>query len=82
MAITVKGTAQKTSGPSRAAMSTKVAGSAVTECTGGVGGIRDGDLERRYETACDPRLNPLQAVELLSRAFGEADACVGGRAIA
>ena len=48
----------------------EVAGGAVTECVGGILGITEGDLERRYETACDPRLNPLQALELLGRAFG------------
>lgn len=40
----------------------EVASSAVTECIGG--GVRATDLPRRYETACDPRLNREQSLEL------------------
>ena len=36
----------------------------VTECLGGPDDITERDLGRRYETACDPRLNPVQALEL------------------
>jgi 3-deoxy-7-phosphoheptulonate synthase len=36
----------------------------VTECTGGAVGVTDGDLERRYETWCDPRLNGAQSLEV------------------
>lgn len=36
----------------------------VTECMGGAQGIAVEDLARRYETACDPRLNEAQAMEL------------------
>jgi len=36
----------------------------VTECLGGPDDITERDLGRRYETACDPRLNPGQALEL------------------
>jgi 3-deoxy-7-phosphoheptulonate synthase len=39
-------------------------GEDVTECLGGAEEIREGDLETRYETACDPRLNTSQALEL------------------
>jgi 3-deoxy-7-phosphoheptulonate synthase len=39
-------------------------GEDVTECLGGVQDISDADLAGRYETACDPRLNPQQSVEL------------------
>jgi hypothetical protein len=38
-------------------------GKAVTECLGGAEEILDGHLERRYETALDPRLNASQALE-------------------
>jgi 3-deoxy-7-phosphoheptulonate synthase len=31
---------------------------------GGAGEIADGDLERCYETLCDPRLNHQQSLEL------------------
>jgi 3-deoxy-7-phosphoheptulonate synthase len=36
----------------------------VTECTGGAQGLTDQQLAQRYETACDPRLNGSQSVEL------------------
>lgn len=36
----------------------------VTECTGGVRAVRDEDLSDRYHTACDPRLNASQSLEL------------------
>ena len=36
----------------------------VTECTGGAAGVTDSDLERRYETWCDPRLNGAQSLEI------------------
>ena len=39
-------------------------GQDVTECTGGVRDITDEDLSDRYHTACDPRLNASQALEL------------------
>jgi 3-deoxy-7-phosphoheptulonate synthase len=39
-------------------------GEDVTECLGGAEEISEGDLETRYETACDPRLNTSQALEL------------------
>ncbi|MFG2044477.1 3-deoxy-7-phosphoheptulonate synthase [Dactylosporangium sp. NPDC048998] len=42
----------------------ELAGEDVTECLGGAQRISDADLPRRYETACDPRLNASQAVEL------------------
>lgn len=42
----------------------EVTGEDVTECLGGAGGITPADLARRYETACDPRLNYEQAIEL------------------
>jgi 3-deoxy-7-phosphoheptulonate synthase len=39
-------------------------GEDVTECIGGGHGIVEDDLHRRYETACDPRLNRSQALDL------------------
>ncbi len=42
----------------------ELTGEDVTECLGGGQQISDGDLAGRYETACDPRLNTQQALEL------------------
>ncbi|HEY0498205.1 MAG TPA: 3-deoxy-7-phosphoheptulonate synthase, partial [Kutzneria sp.] len=39
-------------------------GEDVTECLGGAQEISDDDLAGRYETACDPRLNTQQSLEL------------------
>ena len=39
-------------------------GQNVTECLGGAQDITDRDLSTRYETTCDPRLNPQQSLEL------------------
>jgi 3-deoxy-7-phosphoheptulonate synthase len=42
----------------------ELTGDDVTECVGGAGGLVVGDLGTRYETACDPRLNHQQSLEL------------------
>ena len=42
----------------------ELTGDDVTECTGGISGVSELDLPYRYETACDPRLNRLQALDL------------------
>ncbi|MFC6706393.1 class II 3-deoxy-7-phosphoheptulonate synthase [Flexivirga alba] len=42
----------------------ELTGNDVTECLGGSEKILDADLEKRYETACDPRLNHQQSLEL------------------
>jgi len=42
----------------------EVTGEDVTECLGGAQEISDADLGGRYETACDPRLNTQQSLEL------------------
>jgi 3-deoxy-7-phosphoheptulonate synthase len=42
----------------------EMTGKDVTECTGGVRAVSDGDLNDRYHTFCDPRLNAAQALEL------------------
>ncbi|PYG31894.1 class II 3-deoxy-7-phosphoheptulonate synthase [Pelagimonas varians] len=36
----------------------------VTECTGGVRAVTEENLQDRYHTACDPRLNASQSLEL------------------
>jgi 3-deoxy-7-phosphoheptulonate synthase len=41
----------------------EVASEDVTECVGGLAMVREQDLPLRFETACDPRLNPSQALE-------------------
>ncbi|MEM8958239.1 MAG: 3-deoxy-7-phosphoheptulonate synthase class II [Pseudomonadota bacterium] len=42
----------------------EMTGQDVTECTGGVRAVTDDDLSSRYHTACDPRLNASQSLEL------------------
>ena len=42
----------------------ELTGDDVTECLGGAQQLTDADLAGRYETACDPRLNTSQALEL------------------
>lgn len=48
----------------------ELTGDDVTECLGGIAGVAESDLPFRYETACDPRLNRVQSLEL---AFQVAD---------
>jgi 3-deoxy-7-phosphoheptulonate synthase len=42
----------------------EMTGKNVTECTGGARAISDADLNDRYHTVCDPRLNAEQAIDL------------------
>ncbi|TNF64948.1 MAG: 3-deoxy-7-phosphoheptulonate synthase class II [Rhodobacteraceae bacterium] len=42
----------------------EMTGQDVTECTGGIHAVTDEDLSDRYHTACDPRLNASQSLEL------------------
>ncbi|MEM9317605.1 MAG: 3-deoxy-7-phosphoheptulonate synthase class II [Pseudomonadota bacterium] len=42
----------------------EMTGRDVTECTGGVRAVTEEDLSSRYHTACDPRLNASQSLEL------------------
>ncbi|GGE00911.1 3-deoxy-D-arabinoheptulosonate-7-phosphate synthase [Gemmobacter megaterium] len=42
----------------------EMTGKDVTECTGGLHAVSDEDLSSRYHTACDPRLNASQSLEL------------------
>ena len=46
-------------------------GSPVTECVGA--GVGEGDLGASYETLCDPRLNPAQALEFARRIAAKLD---------
>jgi 3-deoxy-7-phosphoheptulonate synthase len=42
----------------------EMTGQAVTECIGGAHGLSVTDLDARYESNCDPRLNAEQSLEL------------------
>ncbi|TAK49815.1 MAG: 3-deoxy-7-phosphoheptulonate synthase class II [Xanthobacteraceae bacterium] len=42
----------------------EMTGQDVTECTGGARAISDEDLNDRYHTACDPRLNAEQSIDV------------------
>jgi len=42
----------------------ELTGDEVTECLGGGDNLAEADLASRYETACDPRLNTGQSIEL------------------
>jgi 3-deoxy-7-phosphoheptulonate synthase len=42
----------------------EMTGQNVTECTGGARAISDSDLNDRYHTVCDPRLNAEQAIDM------------------
>ena len=42
----------------------EMTGQNVTECLGGMHNLAEADLSSRYHTACDPRLNASQALEL------------------
>lgn len=42
----------------------ELTGENVTECLGGAEEIFDADLDQRYETMCDPRLNARQSLDL------------------
>ncbi len=57
----------------------ELTGDNVTECIGGTADLTAADLGRRYETACDPRLNIEQSLEL---AFRVAERLVAERLVA
>jgi 3-deoxy-7-phosphoheptulonate synthase len=42
----------------------EMTGDDVTECIGGAAGITVDDLDKNYSSACDPRLNYRQALEM------------------
>ena len=45
----------------------ELTGDDVTECLGGAEEILEGDLDARYTTTCDPRLNARQSLDLAFR---------------
>ena len=45
----------------------ELTGDDVTECLGGSGALADTDLDDRYQTVCDPRLNGRQSIDLAFR---------------
>jgi 3-deoxy-7-phosphoheptulonate synthase len=54
----------------------ELTGENVTECLGGADAVSDTDLDDRYETMCDPRLNGRQSLDL---AFRVAELITGSR---
>jgi 3-deoxy-7-phosphoheptulonate synthase len=54
----------------------ELTGENVTECLGGADGLSAADLDDRYETMCDPRLNGRQSLDL---AFRVAELVAGAR---
>ncbi len=68
--------AHRTEGTHPGGVHFEMTGENVTECVGGAEEIQDEDLSSRYHTACDPRLNANQALEL---AFLVADELKGLR---
>lgn len=59
----------------------ELTGQNVTECTGGAEKINDNDLSARYHTACDPRLNANQALEISFLLAEELRALRGARPV-
>ena len=57
-------TAHRSEGTCLGGVHFEMTGKDVTECTGGLQLIDDEDLSLRYHTACDPRLNASQSLEL------------------
>ncbi|MBM3673598.1 MAG: 3-deoxy-7-phosphoheptulonate synthase class II [Actinobacteria bacterium] len=49
-------------------MHIELTGEDVTECLGGTEAVLDADLEQRYQTMCDPRLNARQSLDLAFQA--------------
>ena len=45
----------------------ELTGDNVTECLGGAEAVSNEDLDTRYETVCDPRLNARQSLDLAFR---------------
>jgi len=45
----------------------ELTGDDVTECLGGEGDVTEAQLPDRYTTACDPRLNARQSIDLAFR---------------
>ncbi|MCM2561077.1 3-deoxy-7-phosphoheptulonate synthase class II [Lutimaribacter sp. EGI FJ00015] len=60
----------------------EMTGQDVTECTGGVRAVTEENLSDRYHTACDPRLNASQSLELAFLVAEELSAMRDARAVA
>ncbi|WP_101066541.1 class II 3-deoxy-7-phosphoheptulonate synthase [Roseovarius salinarum] len=58
----------------------EMTGQDVTECTGGVRAVSEENLSDRYHTACDPRLNASQSLELAFLVAEELSGRHGGHA--
>jgi len=56
----------------------EMTGQNVTECIGGADDVTEEDLSSRYHTACDPRLNANQALELAFLVADELKAALKG----
>jgi 3-deoxy-7-phosphoheptulonate synthase len=56
--------AHRTMGSHAGGVHFELTGQDVTECVGGLTNVTDESLADRYETACDPRLNAHQSLEL------------------
>lgn len=57
-------TVHRTEGTHPGGVHFELTGQNVTECVGGAHDVTEEDLSSRYHTACDPRLNANQALEL------------------
>ncbi len=57
-------TVHRTEGTHAGGVHFELTGDNVTECIGGFSDVTEEDLSSRYHTACDPRLNANQALEL------------------
>ena len=60
----------------------EMTGQDVTECTGGVRAVTEENLSDRYHTACDPRLNASQSLELAFLVAEELSSLRDARAVA
>lgn len=56
--------AHRAAGTHAGGLHVELTGDDVTECLGGAERIDEADLETRYESLCDPRLNHMQSLEL------------------
>jgi 3-deoxy-7-phosphoheptulonate synthase len=59
--------AHRAEGTNPGGVHVELTGDDVTECLGGAEEIFDADLDDRYETMCDPRLNARQSLDLAFR---------------
>jgi 3-deoxy-7-phosphoheptulonate synthase len=56
--------AHQTSGSHLGGVHFEMTGEDVTECIGGAAGVSVDDLDKNYASACDPRLNYRQTLEM------------------